>query len=125
MLYNKYTIAVHSFVDLITNSSTELYIQATEKTVESVKALIDHILKLGDSKLTCDDLFTVELDKVGFEDHYGETYEEYIESSGGETTRNVALLVKCRDQNNPLGKTTAKVLSNLTGLFSLSAVSEY
>lgn len=121
MLHEKYTIAIHSFVDLITNSSTELYIQATDKTITSIKALIDNILKLGGSELKCDDLFTVELDRAKFEKYYGETYEEFTENDDGSSNRNLSLLVKCRDENNSLGKVTATVLSNLTGLFNIEA----
>jgi hypothetical protein len=63
MLNEKYTFTVHSFVDLITNSSTEIYIEATSKTIESLQQLIDRILIMGKSELRCEDLFTIEIDK--------------------------------------------------------------
>jgi hypothetical protein len=37
MLKSIYIIKIHSFVDMISNSSSEIYVQANEKTVESVK----------------------------------------------------------------------------------------
>ena len=40
-----YIIKIHSFVDVITNSSTEIYIQATERTIEQIKVLINSILE--------------------------------------------------------------------------------
>lgn len=101
---------MHSFVDLITNSSTEIYIQATDKTIESIKALVDNILKLGGSALKCDDLFTIELnpDEVTAEENeYG--------------YKSVSLIVKCRDENGELGKKTAETLANLTDMFGINA----
>lgn len=101
---------MHSFVDLITNSSTEIYIEATEKTIESLKGLINNLLKVGGSELTCDDLFTIQLnpeDLAQEENEYG--------------YRDVSLVVKCTDENNPLGKTTAEMLQNLSGLFHIEA----
>ena len=106
---------MHSFVDLITNSSTELYIEATEKTIESIKNLIDKILQLGDSKLKCDDLFTVELDPENVKEA-----EEYSRDY-----KNISLLVKSRDESSSLGKETAKVLSSLPGLFSIESTNNY
>ena len=103
MLNEKYTIPVHSFVDLITNSSTEIYIEADKGTFKSVTEMINKILDLGGSKMKCDDLFTIELGKE----------EEYSSS--------VSLIVKSRDENSELGKKTAAILSDLTGLFSIDA----
>ena len=102
---------MHSFVDLITNSSTEIYIEASEKTVESVKALVNNILTLGGSKLTCDDLFTIELNQEQVEAE--PNYEGY---------KDVNLVVKCRDENSEVGQAAAKVLANLNGMFSLGAM---
>lgn len=38
-----YIISVHSFVDVITNSSTELFVCDTEKSVEMVRQMVDEI----------------------------------------------------------------------------------
>jgi len=102
---------MHSFVDLITNSSTEIYIEATDKTVESIKGIVDNILKLGGSNLKCDDLFTIELnpEEVAAEPNYC-------------GYKNIGLIVKCRDEGSELGRETAKVLANLTNLFSMDAM---
>ena len=128
---------MHSFVDLITNSSTELYIEATEQTVKSLKALITNLLELGGSVLTCDDLFTIEINKEQFQSDYSwdddnedengkkisadEFYAKWTGEEFHEGYRNVHLLVKCRDTNNPLGAEVAKVLANLTGMFNIDA----
>lgn len=38
-------ISIHSFVDLITNSSSELFICSTEKSIEAVKEIIEELYK--------------------------------------------------------------------------------
>lgn len=54
-------IPIHSFVDLITNSSSEVFVSDTEKTVEALKEAVNAILKLAKSDKTCDDLFDTQL----------------------------------------------------------------
>ena len=54
-------IPVHSFVDLITNSSSEVYVEATQSTINGIKKLVDHLLKIGGSPLTTDELFTFDV----------------------------------------------------------------
>ena len=55
------TIPIHSFVDLITNSSSEIFVSADANTVKAVKKLIDNILKASGSDKTADDLFEISL----------------------------------------------------------------
>jgi hypothetical protein len=102
-------IRVHSFVDLITNSSTEIYIRASDKTVTSIKQMVNNILELGQSKLTCDDLFVVELSKLDNEE------DEYFGCG------KVILIVKSKDPKSKVGAATASILACLTSLFSISA----
>lgn len=54
-------IKIHSFIDVITNSSTEIYVRAGDHTVVAAKELVESILRAGVSNKTCDDLFRVEL----------------------------------------------------------------
>jgi hypothetical protein len=105
-LQDSYTIKIHSFINLISNSSTEIYVAANEHTIQSVKEIINGILKVGDSNFECDDLFTVEL---------GESRD------AGEYYTRCNLIVKCKDTTNPVGATTAELLSSLTSLFSIEA----
>ena len=58
------TIPVHSFIDVITNSSSEVFVTSDRKTIEAVKNVIDSILLIGGGKETCDDLFEVVLERV-------------------------------------------------------------
>ena len=105
------TLKVHSFIDIITNSSTEIYIQASEKTIQSIKTLVNSILAIGESKLTCDEIFTMELKSNKEEDDEYEDYERYYD---------VSVIVKT-DLPSVDAKTAAKILGNLTGLFSIEA----
>ena len=49
-------IKLHSIVDVITNSSTEIYCSATNSTKESIEELIINILGAIDSSLTFEDV---------------------------------------------------------------------
>ena len=62
-------IKIHSFVDLITNSSTELYVEATAGTLKSIKNLIDNLIKSISPTLSVDQLFDFEL-KTEVDDEY-------------------------------------------------------
>ena len=108
----KYTIKIHSFIDLITNSSTEIYIEASDKTVQTVKDIVNNILKLGNSDITCDDLFEITLEKID-ED---EGYNDY---------NDVSIIVKNLDEDSELGKSTAKILADLSGLFNIESSDNY
>lgn len=45
------TISTHSFVDLITNSSSELFVCNGRKTIEAIKTILDTLLKNHDSMM--------------------------------------------------------------------------
>ena len=54
-------IPLHSFVDLITNSSSELFIDATKESVKSAYQLVNAILKAAGSKDTAENLLDIRL----------------------------------------------------------------
>lgn len=54
-------IPVHSMVDLITNSSSEIFVTANEKTVKTIQEIIDQLLALSGSTLKAKNLFKIEL----------------------------------------------------------------
>ena len=145
------TIPIHSFVDLITNSSSEIFVSADANTVKAVKKLIDNILKASGSDKTADDLFEIGL---GYEVTDNETYdnkfvtkaefekieETYQEWEDGDQRRaeprfqprysdgdysNSNLLVTVKDdvssEQKAAAKAAAKTLSDLTGLFEIDA----
>jgi len=55
-----YKIQIHSFIDVITNSSTEIFITTNKKALEFAKSLVDKILKLAKVNGSFDDFFTIE-----------------------------------------------------------------
>lgn len=59
-------IKIQSVSDVITNSSTEC-------TLDRLKDIVNSILKIADSTLTADDLFTFELDEES--DEYSVYYD--------------------------------------------------
>lgn len=79
---------------------------ADQSTINSVKSLINNILSIGQSTLTCDDLFELSLGKEE------EGCEEWLSS--------ISLEVKAKT-GSPEAQTAAKILSNLTGLFNIQA----
>lgn len=68
---------LQSLNDVVTNSSMEVYQEATEYTVEVVKDIINVILKISGSNKTCNDLFTVSID---YDDMYDKYFENYIDN---------------------------------------------
>lgn len=68
---NALYIHVHSVVDLITNSSSELFVDATNTTETAAVEILNAILKASGSEKTASDLFDVKLAK--FVRHYEAT----------------------------------------------------
>lgn len=68
---------IQSLNDVITNSSTEIYQEATEYTVKAVKEIINVILKIGGSDKSCDDLFTVSIEHEDMLEEYFENLYDY------------------------------------------------
>lgn len=72
-MFNTLIIKIQSVSDVITNSSTEIYTVCTEYTLDRLKDIVNSILKIADSTLTADDLFTFELDEES--DEYSAYYD--------------------------------------------------
>ena len=53
-------LPVHSVIDLITNSSTEIFVNS-KNSLEPAKELLNELLKIEGSDKTCDDVFDVSL----------------------------------------------------------------
>ena len=76
---------IHSIVDLITNSSTTVFIVAKESTIKAVKELIDQLLELGGCRQRADDLFSFKLECDRYQDWLSEetmANTDYDESLG-------------------------------------------
>lgn len=72
----KIKLNVHSFVDVITNSSTEIYIQVGQHTVDFLKRIVDGILKVAKSELTADEMFIFDISDE--EENYNGMSDSYL-----------------------------------------------
>jgi len=61
-------INIHSIIDLITNSSTEIFVHS-DNCVKPVKELLDEFLRLEGSNKKCDDLFDIFLEHKYYKDN--------------------------------------------------------
>jgi hypothetical protein len=111
MFIMKFKIPFHSFVDVITNSSTEIYVAATQKTVSMFREIIDYTLAVAGSNKKCDDLLKLSVENFCSCDRYGY-------SCSGDCESSLRTLVV-----EPVGEATPELqslitrLNNLTGLF--------
>ena len=64
----KLILEVHSFIDIITNSSTEIYVSVGDWSVNAVKDLVNGMLKIAKSDKTCDDLFEISVNNYRCEE---------------------------------------------------------
>ena len=57
----EFRVKTHSVIDLITNSSTEMFIDYSG-SIDHIKELVNYILELrGHMQLTCDDIFELKI----------------------------------------------------------------
>lgn len=99
-----WNIKIQSVSDVITNSSTEIYVEATEHTLNGIKNIVNSILKAVNSEYTADDLFEFSL---------GDKDDDYPYQ------RNYIVIPK-----KPEYKYAAVALCNLDQLFNMEAVFE-
>lgn len=88
---------LQSLNDVVTNSSMEVYQEATQYTVDAVKDIINVILKISGSDKSCDDLFTVSI-------NYEDMLESYFEDCLGRSDIDEIHLdtieeIRCRKDN--------------------------
>lgn len=104
-------LKIHSVVDIITNSSSEIFVEATDKTIENVKTLVDSLFALSGSTLKCDDVFLLEL--VDRNDGEENDWNEYPE-----------IELKITHKNGVKGdsaEVASKILSSLTSIFKMES----
>lgn len=106
---NAIIIRVHSFVDIITNSSSEIFVEANQNTVNNVKNLVNSLLALAGSRSTCDDLFELELvNRNEGEEEWTPDYPEV----------DLKVTPKVSDKE---AEVAAKILSGLTEIFNIES----
>lgn len=74
---NTITLPIHSFVDLITNSSSEVFVEPTEKTRDVIYEIVDTILKKDDLDLNSKDVIDIQF--FILRDVYDEQLDRYVE----------------------------------------------
>lgn len=128
---NTLIIPIHSFVDLITNSSSQVFITANEKTVAAVRDMIDNLMKVAGSTKTSVDLFDIDI----VDAYYGKTRAESdaAVAAGEADEGEIQYLFGERDTpaktairvipkvNTPESAAAAKYLSKLTAMFSIES----
>ena len=88
----KIVFNVHSFNDIITNSSSEIFVNCNNKTIKAVKTLIDYFLEKGGSTKKADDLFVFKIVSDNVQDHLtlkSESCLEIITKSNAEEVVNL------------------------------------
>ena len=141
-------IPVHSFVDLITNSSSEIFAVANKGTITTIKKLVKNIIAATGGTGTADSLFTFELvyrvydpdcdvafmseKEIAAKKAKLEKQKKNDDESGwtfpdedGDSTTVTAVRVTAKDTSNDAAKAAAKVLSSLGDMFSLEDVGNY
>lgn len=145
-------IPIHSFVDVITNSSSEIFVAADAGTIKTIKKLVDNLIAAGGGTLTAADLFTFDIVYRCYDPKYDEVYltseeikkkreelDEIIENPEKYTEKQVedagewqfgddsdgyeqsSVRVEVKDKDNKNSVSAAKILSDLTGIFTIEA----
>lgn len=127
-------IPIHSFVDLITNSSSELFVSANKETLKAIKDIISNILSLGGSDKKLEDIFDVTLiieEGTYYDNEKGEDVDfeeiDYFSHEGkkiwkelGDSESQPALQVRVtpKDKSDKVAKKTAEILSTINNYFT-------
>jgi len=94
-------IRLHSFVGLITNSSTEIYTTCTEKSVDMVKEFITEILRSVKSDKTVEELFDVKCYMVNYDEDNVE-YPDYEHVDFNDESRPVFINIVSKSDNTDI-----------------------
>jgi len=79
-------IPIHSFIDVITNSSTEIFVQSHKNTIKYAKELINTLLKAGGCDKKAEDLFEFNLEPSDI-DTYDYRIDDKIDENNLEDTK--------------------------------------
>lgn len=69
-------VKIQSVSDIITNSSSEVFVIYDQNGIDTIKTLVNSILRLSKSEYSCDDLFD-------FEFIWDDIAKEYYNDDGG------------------------------------------
>lgn len=106
-------IPIHSFVDLTTNSSSEVFVEATDSTVKCIEDIVNNILlSQGITDKTCGDLFDIELEELDEDSEDGSWWDEnYV-------NREIFITSKSEDEHVTA---VAKALTGFIGTFIMNS----
>nr|DAK03764.1 MAG TPA: hypothetical protein [Bacteriophage sp.] len=133
LLVHNMMVNIQSVSDVITNSSSEVFVIYNQEGINTIKNLVNSILKLSESKYSCDDLFDIQFkwDDIA-EEYYnddgglkrtGKTLEEYRQClqderlqymEGAPMIIGIKVIPKL---NIPECKEAAKILSTIDNIF--------
>jgi hypothetical protein len=114
-------INYHSFVDLITNSSTEIYISCHTKSVEYLKELIDSLLKASGSDKKAEELFDFKITKEDYNTGKVKTLkkdEDFELDDDNEYGKNHTLLIIPKDKTQE----TINLCKQIKNIFEIDGV---
>lgn len=126
----KKTVKIQSVSDIITNSSTEVFMVYDESAFKSIKELVNAILSLGGCEKKFDDLFEI---KPVVSDYFLEEYPEYAELTEEEILQKAYEIDKDSYEGYPYvngyeviakdtkDEPTAKILSQIDNIFETYA----
>lgn len=121
-------IPIHSTVDIVTNSSSEIFTNAKDGSDKELKKIINAIIASCGGTGTADDLFEIKT-VIIYEDYYNPKNDKYerveydIDSKEGKKMRNgegfynVCIKVTPKDKDNKYAVEAANLLSKLEDLF--------
>lgn len=91
------TVRIQSVSDIITNSSSEVFVIYDQNGIDAIKTLVNSLLKIANSKYMFDDLFDIRFIWDGIVEEYynddggfegtGQTIEEYLQHLQDERLR--------------------------------------
>lgn len=121
-------IRIQSLNDIITNSSTEIITTLAEDAVDTIREMVNELLKVGGSRYCFDDLFTIttywdkedEWEDAGFNSK--EEYIERLEECGGDLDYRASskyYTVKAKDPKNGEAATLLTKLQEITNSFEV------
>lgn len=76
LLMQNMMVKIQSISDIITNSSSEVFVIYDQNGIDTIKDIVNSILKLAKSEYSCDDLFDIQL-------VWDDIVEEYYNGDGG------------------------------------------
>jgi hypothetical protein len=85
----EFKVSVDSIIDIITNSSTEIFTFPSDDAEEMIRKVIDTVLKESGSEKECDDLFTISRDlNSSCEEDFRYWLEDHEEKMGANRALN-------------------------------------